>query len=45
MIHAAQEYLIKRIGDSYVHRVIDNNMKIWVQGLPRGFENWSEPGI
>lgn len=41
-----QEYLIKRVGDGYVHRVIDaDNTNSWVQGLPCGLENWSEPAI
>jgi hypothetical protein len=41
-----QDYLIKRVEDGYVHRVIDtNNTNSWVQGLPRGLENWTEPAI
>jgi len=36
-----QEYQIKRVRNGYVHRV--NNTDSWVQGLPRGFENWTEP--
>ena len=38
-----QEYQIKQVKEGYVHRVI--NTDSWVQGLPRGFENWTEPVI
>jgi hypothetical protein len=38
-----QEYQIKRVREGYMHRI--NNTDSWAQGLPRGFENWTEPAI